>query len=508
MNALNRIPLFELPVCREERISKCLFAFFILYLFLPPAPSIQMIPSGAGLSNTIHETQKNSAHLVYRDNRILTGPSPSIVLYKSEYCMISDREAPGCEITQYSIIPRQRAALFASRQYGWSQIFFLCAMLTGALGWYRKKTGKIAGNRRASENLADEKSQLAEALKNALSEIERLKNQLQAENLCLQEEIKIQHNFETIITQSESLIKVLRNVEKVASTNATVLILGESGTGKELLARAIHRISQRNDHSLVKVNCSALPANLIESELFGHEKGAFTGAILRKIGRFELAHNGTIFLDEIGDLPLELQAKLLRVLQEGEFERLGNAKTIKVDARVIAATNRNLEEAIEAGTFRRDLFYRLNVFPIRIPPLRERMDDIPLLVKHFVQKHSKRIGKEIQGISQSALRSLHHYHWPGNVRELENVIERAVIISNGKQLVLGDWMIKNSGRVSTSFIPTLEELEKNHILSVLEMTGGRVSGDQGAAKILGINPKTLESRMKKLDINKKKTKIS
>jgi transcriptional regulator with GAF, ATPase, and Fis domain len=282
-----------------------------------------------------------------------------------------------------------------------------------------------------------------------------------------------------------------------------VLILGESGTGKELLARAVHNISERSERPLVKVNCSALPANLIESELFGHEKGAFTGAISRKTGRFELANEGTIFLDEIGDLPLELQAKLLRVLQEGEFERLGNSKTTSVDVRVIAATNRNLENMIKNGTFREDLFYRLNVFPIRIPPLRERKGDIPVLVKHFVKKYCQKIGSKIEIIPQDVLCTFQGYHWPGNVRELENMVERAVIISPGNKLVLGKWLNTNGSAGVASEISSMEETEKRHIIKVLEMTDWRVSGERGAARLLKMNPKTLDSRMRKLNITRR-----
>jgi transcriptional regulator with GAF, ATPase, and Fis domain len=293
-------------------------------------------------------------------------------------------------------------------------------------------------------------------------------------------------------------------VEQVSSTDATVLVLGESGTGKELLARAVHNISNRSDRPLVKVNCSALPANLIESELFGHEKGSFTGATSRKIGRFELADGGTIFLDEIGDLPLELQPKILRVLQEGEFERIGNAKTIKVNVRIIAATNRNLDQEIKNGNFREDLYYRLNVFPINIPPLRERKEDTSLLINYFVNKYSRKVGKKIETISQNMIEKLTEYNWPGNVRELENIIERAVITNEGSKLNLNDVLPK-----SVSVIPgetefqTLDELERQHIIKVLEMTNWKVSGEKGAAKILGLKRTTLEARMKKLEIEKK-----
>jgi PAS domain S-box-containing protein len=360
-------------------------------------------------------------------------------------------------------------------------------------------------NEELEARVAQRTAEISEAnqkLQNALTEVERLKNRLEAENIYLQEEIKLNHNFEDIITGSHELKRVLRKVEQVASTDATVLILGETGTGKELFTRAIHNISRRRDRPLVKVNCAALPANLIESELFGHEKGAFTGALSRKIGRFELADEATLFLDEIGDLPLELQAKLLRVLQDGEFERLGNSNTMKVNVRVIAATNRDLTEATKIKTFREDLFYRLNVFPILIPPLRERKDDIPVLVKHLLQKHSVRIGKKIEIIPQKVIDKLVLYHWPGNVRELENIIERAVIISPGNELRLGDWLAKSDELNESGQVQTLEQIEKEHIVEILKMTGWRVSGEKGAAKLLGIKPPTLVSRMKKLGIER------
>jgi len=347
-----------------------------------------------------------------------------------------------------------------------------------------------------------ERKHAAEALRKSLAEVEQLKNRLQAENVYLQEEIKVDHNFEEIITQSDVLKRVLRKIEQVAATDTTVLILGETGTGKELLVRAVHNLGSRRERPLVKINCAALPANLIESELFGHEKGAFTGALSRKIGRFELAHGGTIFLDEIGDLPLDLQAKLLRVLQEGEFERLGDPNTIKVDVRVIAATNRELEKAIENGDFRQDLYYRLNIFPIESPPLRYRKDDIPVLVRHFVEKFNSKTGKKIEAVPQPVMQTLHAYNWPGNVRELENIIERAVIISPGKQLQLGDWLPQKATESGSSKVLTLEELEKQHILQVLDLTKWRVRGKNGSAEILALKPTTLESRMLKLGIKR------
>ena len=334
--------------------------------------------------------------------------------------------------------------------------------------------------------------------------MEREQARLQAQNQYLREEIKLNNNFEEIISKSKNFQKVLQQLEKVASTDATVLILGESGTGKELLARAVHNISNRSKRPLVKVNCATLPANLIESELFGHEKGAFTGAMDKKIGRFELADGGTIFLDEIAELPVELQAKLLRVLQEGEFERLGNPRTMKVNVRVIAATNRNLEQAIEKKEFREDLFYRLNVFPIISPPLRDRKEDIPLLVKHFCQKHEAKIGKRIIHIEPEVIEALMEYNWPGNIREVENLIERAMIISHGNILEYGDWLpvAKKSAIAGKNNLLKLEDVEKEHIIEVLKKTNWKISGEKGAAKMLGLNATTLEARMKKMGIKR------
>jgi len=347
--------------------------------------------------------------------------------------------------------------------------------------------------------------QVALAIENmvAYEEIAQLKSHLEQEKLYLQEEIKTEHNFEEIIGQGQNIKRVLRAIETVAPTDASVLVLGETGTGKELFVRAIHNLSPRKDKALVKVNCAALPSGLIESELFGHEKGAFTGALSRRIGRFELSHSGTIFLDEIGDLPLELQAKLLRVLQDGEFERVGGTGSIKVNVRVIAATNRDLERSVQEDRFRQDLFYRLNVFPMRIPSLRERKEDIALLVKYFAVKYGKKMGRNIETIPKKVMDSLTSYTWPGNVRELENVIERSVILSPGSQLELADWLPKQGISSQGNKVPTLEELERRHIIEVLEMTGWRVSGERGAATVLDVKSTTLESRMKKLGISRK-----
>ena len=339
--------------------------------------------------------------------------------------------------------------------------------------------------------------------------MEQEQARLKAQNEYLQEEIKLNHNFEEIVSKSKNFHKVLQQIEKVASTDATVLIVGESGTGKELIARAVHNISTRSKRPLVKVNCATLPANLIESELFGHEKGAFTGALDKKLGRFELADGGTIFLDEIGELPVELQAKLLRILQEGEFERLGNPKTFKVNVRVIAATNRNLQQAIEKKEFREDLYYRLNVFPITTPPLKERKEDIPLLIKHFIHKFEGKIGKKINKVDPKVTEALITYDWPGNIRELENLIERALILSTSDTLEYGDWlpMIKKIAVNTENGKPVLrsiEEVEREHIINTLKQTNWKVSGEKGAAKILGLNATTLEARMKKLGIVREK----
>ena len=334
--------------------------------------------------------------------------------------------------------------------------------------------------------------------------MEQEKARLEAQNVYLQEEIKGTHNFEELIGGSTSLKKVLKNVERVAPTDSTVLITGETGTGKELIARAIHNLSPRKARPLVKVNCAAIPAGLIESELFGHEKGAFTGALTKKMGRFELADKGTIFLDEIGELPLDLQSKLLRVLQEGEFERVGGTQTFKVSVRVIAATNRDLEQQSKTGHYRPDLYYRLNVFPIHLPALREREGDIPLLAQFFVRKFATDFGKKIDRVPEGMMTVLQRYQWPGNIRELEHVIERAVILSEGPELEPINWLSSSNGKAGATKTLTLEEMERQHIVDVLEQTNWRVSGEKGAAKILGLNPTTLEARMKKLDITRVK----
>jgi len=341
-----------------------------------------------------------------------------------------------------------------------------------------------------------------ESLRKAHAEVSRLKNQLQEENIYLQEEIKLGQNFGEIVGDSSALKYVLFKIEQVAPTDSTVLITGETGTGKELIARAIHSASSRRDRPLVKVNCAALSASLIESELFGHEKGAFTGASGLKIGRFELADGATIFLDEIGELPIDLQVKLLRVIQEGEFERLGSSKTIKADVRIIAATNRQLDLDVKKGLFREDLWFRLNVFPITVPPLRDRREDIPLLVEHLVSVSAKKLGKVISSISPATMRSLSEYPWPGNVRELQNVIERAVINSHGSVLRVLEEFEEAPAHTSTSAIKTLDEMEREYIVRILEDRDWRIEGRRGAAQVLGIHPSTLRGRMLKFGIHK------
>jgi len=354
------------------------------------------------------------------------------------------------------------------------------------------------------EFLTQVAQQVALAVENMMvyEEITELKSRLEQENLYLQEEITDEHGFSEIIGNCSALRHVLHQIDMVAPTGSTVLITGETGTGKELIARAIQTRSGQKEKALVKINCAAIPAGLVESELFGHEKGAFTGALTRKIGRFELADGGTIFLDEIGELPLDLQPKLLRVLQEGEFERVGGNHTFKVNVRVIAATNRDPEQAMKAGLLRADLFYRLNVFPIQMPSLKERKEDIPLLVQYFTLKKGARLGKKIESIPERVMQTLKEYAWPGNIRELEHVIERAVILSQGSQLELGDWFVKPSQGAGPTRIDSLEDVERQHILSTLEATGWIVSGENGAAQILGLKRTTLEARMKKLGISR------
>ena len=345
------------------------------------------------------------------------------------------------------------------------------------------------------------------AIENALAfnQIEELKNKLAAEKTYLEDEIRTEYGFAEIVGNNPGLRAILSQVEIVAPADTTVLILGETGTGKELIARAIHRLSKRAERTFVKLNCAAIPTGLLESELFGHERGAFTGAVARKAGRFELADGGTLFLDEVGDIPLDLQAKLLCVLQEQEFERLGGTKTIHVNVRLVAATNRDLSKMVLEGRFRADLFYRLNVFPVRLPPLRERTDDIPALARYFLAEYSRKLNKNVTAIPESALDAMVHYHWPGNVRELENLIERCVLLSPGPMLrVPINELTAATGaspsETSEAAPRTLEEAEREHIIAALTAAGGKVGGPNGAAARLGMKRTTLQSRIKKLGI--------
>ncbi len=347
--------------------------------------------------------------------------------------------------------------------------------------------------------------QVAIAVENALAfrEIDALKNQLEEEKLYLEEEIRTEYNFEEIIGNSPILKRVLQDVETVAATDSTVLIYGETGTGKELIAHAIHNLSRRRERTLVKVNCAAIPTGLLESEFFGHERGAFTGAIDRRIGRFELAHQGTIFLDEVEDIPLELQSKLLRVLQEQEFERLGSSRTQRVDVRVVAATNTDLAELVAERKFRSDLYYRLNVFPINVPPLRERPEDIPLLVHFFANKFAQQMKKRIESVPKETMAALVSYNWPGNIRELQNLVERGVILSRGSTLEIPLTELKRSTRpITAANSTTLEAVERDHILRVLSETRWVIGGPTGAAARLGMNRTTLNHRMRKLGISR------
>ena len=351
-------------------------------------------------------------------------------------------------------------------------------------------------------------NQIAVAVENALAygEIRSLKDKLAEERVYLRDEVRTERNFEEVVGKSTVLRRVLRNVETVAPTDSTVLIYGETGTGKELVARAIHNLSPRRSKAFVKLNCAAIPTGLLESELFGHEKGAFTGAIAQRIGRFELADGGTIFLDEVGEIPLDLQTKLLRVLQEREFERLGSGRTLRTDARLIAATNRDLAALVEEKRFRADLFYRLNVFPVHMPPLHERPEDIPLLVRHFVEHYARRMKRAIETIPSETMEVLTRYRWPGNVRELQNLMERAVILSPGPVLhvPLGDLDVRATGGQPRGPAQTLEEAERAHIVATLTDTNWVVAGARGAAARLGMNRSTLQFRMKKLGIMRPK----
>ena len=359
-----------------------------------------------------------------------------------------------------------------------------------------------------------ERKQSEQQLEATRLQVEQLKEKLQAENRYLMEEIKEEHNFSTIIGNSPALQQILTQIEHVAPTHASVLIQGDSGTGKELIARAIHGASLRKDRPLVKLNCGAITPSLVESELFGHEKGAFTGALQKRLGRFELAHGGTLFLDEVGELPLDIQVKLLRVLQEGELERVGSSDTRKVDVRIIAATNRNLQAMVDEGTFRSDLYYRLSVFPVQVPSLQQRKEDIPLLVDHILRRLNQKLGKKFESLSSPSLEYLCNYHWPGNIRELQNILERAAIVGTPPILEVTITLGQPPSEVppavrkppsttySTTAIATLADAERQHITNILNSVDWVIAGKQGAAEILDLPPSTLRSKMKKLNIER------
>jgi transcriptional regulator with GAF, ATPase, and Fis domain len=376
----------------------------------------------------------------------------------------------------------------------------------GALSVVSRQEGSFG--QRELEMLVQIAGQVAMAVDNAMAfrRIAELRDRLDQEKQYLEEEINLEHRFDDIVGESTGLRNVLRQIETVAPTDATVLIEGETGTGKELLARAVHRLSARSERTFIKLNCAAIPAGLLESELFGHEKGAFTGAIARKIGRLELANEGTLFLDEVGDLPLDLQPKLLRALQEREIERLGGTRPIPVNVRLIAATNRDLAKMVAEKQFRSDLFYRLKVFPVFAPPLRERAADIPILVRHFVSRHARRMGKTIETIPPEAMAALVAWKWPGNIRELENFLERAVILSRGPILHVPlaelEAMEEDEESASAAANPTLHAAERDHIVRALREAKGIIGGPGGAAERLGLKRTTLNSKMKKLGIER------
>jgi len=365
----------------------------------------------------------------------------------------------------------------------------------------RDSSGEITATLSSGEDITERKKAEVE-LQAAFSEIRQLKEQLEADNILLRGEVEMARGHETVVGQSSALKSVMGRAERVAATDSTVLILGETGTGKELIARAIHDLSARRERPFVAVNCAAVPSTLVESELFGREKGAYTGALTKQIGRFEAADGSTVFLDEVAELSAEAQAKLLRVLEEGQFERLGSTETIKVDIRLIAATNRDLAKAVEESGFRSDLYYRLNVFPISVPPLRERREDIPSLVWHFVNEFNSRMGRRVENISQRTMGNLQSYSWPGNIRELRNVIEHAMILTTDSTLRI---QMPEAIAAAAPEFQTLEESQRRHIRAVLDQTGWRVRGRNGAAEILGLKPSTLESKMAKLGIRRMET---
>ena len=426
-------------------------------------------------------------------------PVPAgIELPRSLYPWAYDKLAEKHEVVSVSRLDDLPAEAIADRQTNieWGiQSFVSIPILVGAsVDFIHVSSGK--SERVWPAELFPRLQLLGEIFVNAL-QIKDLRQRLEQENIYLQEEIKLLVEHTNIVGQSVAMKKILAQAEQVAKTDSTVLLLGETGTGKDLLARAIHNMSLRKDRPLVTVNCASLPPTLIESELFGREKGAYTGALTRMVGRFEIADGSTIFLDEIGELPLDLQSKLLRILEDGTFERLGSTRPMHVNVRIIAATNRDIEQEVKDGKFRQDLFYRLNVFPIMMPPLRKRPEDIPLLVRAVVKEFQKKMGKEIENIPKRTMHALQSYSWPGNVRELRNVIEHAMILSEGKSLEIH---VPKPSFTETNTTDNLHDVERMHLLAVLEKTGWRLAGPGGAAEILGLKRTTLQAKMKKLGI--------
>jgi len=424
------------------------------------------------------------------------------VFYKLRHRLLETEESQSCELR---LVKKDGNAFFANLECMVVKNTDNSRFIRGAVSDITERHLIAEAFQEAHDDLEQRVEERTVELLTAFSEIKKLKNQLEAENIYFRQERKMKQSADLILGKSDGLRHVLFRAEQVAPTSTTVLILGETGTGKELIAAAIHNMSPRKDRPMITVNCAALPANLMESELFGREKGAFTGADRRQIGRFEVANGSTLCLDEIGELPLELQAKLLRVIQHNEFERLGSSQTIKVDVRIVATTNRSLEEEVQKGRFRQDLYYRLNIFPITVPSLRQRKEDIPLLAQAFAERYARKMGKQITSIRKEAMKALQDYPWPGNIRELESIIERAVILCSGPVLHLADKLAVSSSSLSSG-MRTLEETERDQILKTLLETRWRIEGKDGTAEILGLHPSTLRARMHKLGIVRKQTK--
>ncbi|HKB37261.1 MAG TPA: sigma 54-interacting transcriptional regulator [Gemmataceae bacterium] len=479
-------------------------------LFHDLAGRLQQVARFDYLILVLHVAAHNAMRLHVLETSEPTAPPPGLLIpiEESPSGLVWQTQQPLIipNVAEANRWPRLREQLF--RPHGVTSLCFVplttARQRLGALAFASKQPAAYASA--DVDFLQLVANQVAVAVENALAFdcIEKLKEKLTREKVYLEEEIRTEHNFDEIVGESAALRRVLKEVETVAPTDSTVLIRGETGTGKELIARALHSLSPRRERTFVKLNCAAIPTGLLESELFGHEKGAFTGAITQKVGRFELAHQGTLFLDEVGDIPPELQPKLLRVLQEQEFERLGSTRTIRVDVRLVAATNRDLTAMAGNGQFRSDLYYRLNVFPVILPPLRERREDIPRLVRHFAHKVARRMGRRIETIPVETMEVLEQYPWPGNIRELENVIERAVILSPGPELHinLGELKAAVPANEPAGTAVTLADAEREHILGVLRETRWVLGGPNGAAARLAMKRTTLQSKMKKLGISR------